>query len=664
MKSRFFLMLVVIVLLFNAAGCSQDAPVAVLHKAAPTLAPTAKPTAKPTRAPTKLPSATLPPAAALKSGSYPYTNANVVRDLVVYDGVVYAATLGGLITWRLDSGYSMRYTPLNGMTHVSAYSVAFCKVPQPRILVGTLTGISIYDPATGLWEQKELAPVESRISTSKIMRLYCDQVNNRLLIGYNGLGVLDLKTSAFQRFTSSDGLLWESVNDIAVQKQDIWIANGYKGIARISAGKVTTYTTANGLPDDSAYALAFAKDGTLWVGAAKGLISFKNNKWTLYGSDSPAKLNSINEIEIDAAGKIWAATAPWGTGRLCQFNPATAACDVDFKDTDGSSILALALTKDSTPVYGTDLGVYVFKKGAAQPFKTTDQLTSNFVDSFATAPDGKLWVGTDMGIHVFDSANPAGAWQTFNKKIDPALGGSWATAIAFAPDGTAWVAMLNGSASRYQKGAWTAFNDVSSFNTVAVDAQGRAWFGDDGKGILVLNPDGTQALKLTTTEGLPGDNIQALLTDAKGRVWIATDKGLAKYENNALQVVFAKGDPLLPDTYLRALALDQNGTLLIGGYMWIARYDGKQVKMLLDFDDAGFGNARLTNLAVAPDAGIFVGTDQGLLFSEDLTHWARITTHEGLLANYISALHVDKHGALWIGSGSNFDGGGMLQIVP
>ena len=96
----------------------------------------------------------LPEPAGLQPGWYALTNANVVRDLVIHDGVIHAATLGGMITWRLDSGYSMRYTPLDGMGNVSANAIAYCEIPEPRILVGTLTGISVYDPNTGLWEKE------------------------------------------------------------------------------------------------------------------------------------------------------------------------------------------------------------------------------------------------------------------------------------------------------------------------------------------------------------------------------------------------------------------------------------------------------------------------------------------------------------------------------
>ena len=607
------------------------------------------------------------PTSGMTSGKYAYTNANVVRDLVVHDEVVYAATLGGMVSWRLDSGYAMRYTPLEGMGHVSANAITYCEIPEPRILVGTLSGISIYDPSTGLWEQRTLVPAESRVDASKIERLYCDQANGRLLIGYSGLGVLDLQSGDFQRYTKNEGLLWESVTDIAVQGKDIWIASGYKGIAQISNGKVTTFSKTEGMPDETAYSLAFSKDGTLWVGASSGIMSFKAGKWTLFGADHAAKLTSINEIEIDPDNRVWAATAPLGAGRLCQFNPNTAVCDVDYQEADSQAILALALSETGAPVYGTSRGVHIYDNGTVKSFKTEDQLISNYVDAIGFSPDGEMWVGTDMGIQVFDPANPTGVWQTYSQSGIPAMGGKWASGIAFAEDGSTWVSIINGSASRYSSGEWTAFKDIYSFNSVTVDQQGKAWFGDDGKGIIVLNSDGGQAMKLTTAEGLPGDNVQGLVTDPMGTVWIGTDQGLAKYENGSLTVVFGKDSNQLPNKYIRALALDRQGALIIGTFTGVARYDGNQVETLVDFLKDGFSDARLTSLAVTPDGDIWVGTDKGLLYSEveGSSGWRMMTTRDGLLSNYISALNVDAYGAVWVGGGgSNFDGGGLLQIVP
>jgi len=600
----------------------------------------------------------LPASSGLESGKYVFTNGNEVKDLIVYEEVVYAATLGGLVTWRLDSGYSMHYTPLDGMGHANAYSVTYCEIPEPRILVGTSSGISVYDPNTGLWDQTSLAPEESGVGASRIDRLYCDQANNRLIIGYYGLGILDLSTGAFQQYNDKSGLLWNAVSDITANGKDIWIANGHKGISLISGEKITNYSIENNIPDERANALAFSKDGTLWVGASKGLMSFKGGKWTLYGSDSPAKIADINELEINADGKIWATTASMGGGSLCQFNIATADCDVKVEDIDNQGFIAMALSENGNPIVGTNKAVSVFENGALKSFKTEDYLISNMVDSLASSPDGTLWIGTNAGIQVLDPANPNSSWTTYRQKEFSAMGGNWASGIAFDPDGTSWVSITNGSASRYQMDSWTMFEDIKSFDCVAIDSQGQAWFGDDSKGIIVFGPDGRQVMKLTTADGLPGDNIQAILSDPTGVLWIGTDQGLAKHENGKLETVFGKDSTQLPNKYIRALALDENGALIIGTFTGVAKYDGTEATTLIDFIKDGYVKARLTSLAVTPDGQVLVGTDNGLLTSDDGTTWEMITTEQGLPSNYISALAIDQYGAIWVGSN-----GGLLQIV-
>jgi ligand-binding sensor domain-containing protein len=606
------------------------------------------------------------PISSMSPGSYAYTNNNVVRDVVVYQNMAYAATLGGMVAWNMDSGYSMAYTPLQGMGHVSAVSITACQIPEPRIIVGTLQGLSIYDPSTGLWDERSIVPDESKIDNSKITRLFCDQANNRLLIGYNGLGVLDLNSGVFQRFTKQEGLVWEEVTDVTVSGKDIWIATGYKGVAKISGSTVTTFSVENGMPDERAFSVAAAKDGALWVGTSSGLLSFKGGKWTMFGSDTAAKLTDINEIEFSSDGKLWVATAPLGGGRICQFNPGNGTCEVEFKDPDYLPLLALSLNRSGLPVYGTGKGLYIYDGENSLALKTDSQLTSNFVDSFLIADEENLWIGMDAGIQVLNPADPTSYdWLSFSKADTPGLGGNWASEIASSIDGVIWVAVINGEASRYANGSWTSFPEINSFNVVAVDEANRAWFGDDGKGIIVLNPDGSPAMTFTTATGLPSDKISALLTDDQGTVWIGTDSGLAKYENGQLSVVFGKDDARLPNRYIRDLALAPDGTIIIGMFTAAARYDRNQVGLLVDFLKDGYSDLRLTTLTVTPSGQIWIGTDKGLLQPDGFNGYTLLTTENGLLTNYISALQADPFGAIWVGGGgSNFDGGGILQIVP
>lgn len=610
----------------------------------------------------------LTPAAAagsISSGRYVYTNRNVVRDLVEKDGVVYAATLGGLTVWQLNAGNQTQTISTMGLGNISANAVTYCEIPEPRILVGTLQGVSIFNFNTGQWEQRELFPADSNIANYRVERLYCDQANNRLIVGYTGVGILDLNSGEFQHYTDKDGLLWNSVTDITVQGKDIWVASGYKGIAKISGGKITTFSAENGMPDEKASAVEFSSDGTLWVGASSGLMSYKGGAWKMFGADSPAKLSSINELAPASAKSLWVATAPLGGGRLCLYNTASASCDEEITSPDGMPVLALATNETQSAIFGTGRGVFLDNNGSLESLTTDDQLASNFVDALTVAPDGMLWVGTDNGIQVLDPANPAQKWLTYRQQDQSAMGGNWASDIAFAADGSVWMSIINGSATHFQNNQWQSFKDVYSYNAVAVDDQNRAWIADDSKGVVVLDSQGNQVMSFTTAEGLPGDNVQAVLWDGNGTMWIGTNQGLAKYANNSLSVVFGKDSKDIPNVYVRALALDPDGSLLIGTFTGVSVFDGQKATTLVDFMKDGYSDARLTTLASGADGNVWIGTDKGLLHGSPSAGWSMMTTANGLLTNYISALRVDQYNAVWVGGGgSNLDGGGLLQIVP
>lgn len=611
-----------------------------------------------------------PPTSTLRPGWYPYTNPNDARDVLLYDGVVYAATLGGVVIWEvspaLEEGFPTVFTPLDGLSHVSAHALTVCDVPvaggglATRIVAGTQLGLNFYDPMTGVWDDTPITPPEAGLETSKVDRLTCDATNKRLLIGYSGLGVLDLETGAWTRFTDKEGLSWNGISDIAVSGSDIWVASGYNGISKISGNQVTVYNEANGLPNQRANALAVGPDGTLWVGTSGGLAQFKNNQWQFYASKDVSGLSDIRRLVFASDGTLWVGTSSIGGGNLCRFDPGSGTCAALHRDTEGIYGLALHPYNES-PVYVNNTGLHALVGEQQVDFNVEGNLpATNFVDSFALAPDGMLWVGTDGGIHTLNPAAPDLSWETFTREDGVGGSSSWASGIAIAPDGTVWAAIINGDASRYRDGQWTTVEGLRSYDHVAVDAQGRAWFGDDSKGIIVLNADGSKAMDLTKAQGLPSDSVQALLADGD-TMWIALDMGLAKYASGKAELVLDKAT--LPHPYLRTLALEPSGALLIGGSLSIVRYDGANAEVLYNFQKEGFGDW-LNLLAVDLNGRIYAGTQNGLFSSDDGKAWTRLTTADGLLSNYIAALCVDQFGAVWIGSGSSNAGGGLLHIVP
>ena len=66
----------------------------------------------------------------MPSGNYPYTNRNVIRGLAEKDGVLYAATLGGLTAWDVTTNSVLDIVPMQGMGHISANAVVYCEIPE------------------------------------------------------------------------------------------------------------------------------------------------------------------------------------------------------------------------------------------------------------------------------------------------------------------------------------------------------------------------------------------------------------------------------------------------------------------------------------------------------------------------------------------------------
>ena len=183
-----------------------------------------------------------------------FSNANFVNGLAFHDGVLWAATEGGVVAWDVENDQAAKYTTLDGMGHISAYDVVVCSMPDPTVVVATEKGLSLYDIASATWSTSPITPQDSYVADSKISELFCDPDNNRLLIGYYGLGVLDFVSSAWQRYLGEDGLAWDDVDDMTVAGSDIWTAS-YKGISVISPDGIQVHNEASGMPEESTNAI-------------------------------------------------------------------------------------------------------------------------------------------------------------------------------------------------------------------------------------------------------------------------------------------------------------------------------------------------------------------------------------------------------------------------
>lgn len=158
-------------------------------------------------------------------------------------------------------------------------------------------------------------------------------------------------------------------------------------------------------------------------------------------------------------------------------------------------------------------------------------------------------------------------------------------------------------------------------------------------------------------EGLPSRMVVALAEDRQGRVWAATDGGLARYDGGELRVW--QHDPAQPDSLpgneIETLLVDPLDRIWVGiNGKGLARLDADRERFKT-FDSVTEGcQGQFWTLAYAEDALWIGSSSHGVCrFGEDgsLRHFQHDPAQPGgLPSNTIFSSLVDAQGRLWVGT--------------
>lgn len=608
-----------------------------------------------------------PQTSAGESGWRIFSNVNEVYGLAHDQGRLYAATLGGVAVWDLKGGEPAKYTTLDGLRHISVHDVVACSIPEPRIIFATEYGLSIFDPAAGVWDNTQITPEDSRVGTSRITRLFCDSKNGRLLISYTGVGMLDLESGKFTRFEKSQGLAWDSANGFAVLGKDIWIASGYKYAEVIKGNQITSYEKDTGFPADSAYSVGIDPKGVVWMGVNSGLAAFSNGNWKLY--EKIDKLpTSPNDLAVTADGKIWLGSH----ANVCLFNPVSSTCEKVIPNPLEASILRIALDDRDNPYFATRKGILALTGDKLETLIFPDeQLVNNFISAVAQDAQGMIWVATDSGAQRFDPQQADQPWELFkyaSSNPDGPCSTSFGGVFPQA-DGSVWLSSKTSKACRFDSSQWTTYGKEqgmigSSITAIANDAVGNTWVATN-EGLNIW--DGSKTRTLGEADGLPAKTVRSLLADGE-TMWIGTTAGLLRYEGKNLDLVIGKENAPKSDAVnIKQIVKQPSGSLLLATPAGVVRFDGNQAELLFKPVPTsglfGIPNTSVSALALGEGGQIWAATYSGV-YHFDGSGWQQITPEQGLPATNVNTLIVDDRGAVWIGAGYTNSGGALARYIP
>jgi streptogramin lyase len=232
----------------------------------------------------------------------------------------------------------------------------------------------------------------------------------------------------------------------------VWFATE-GGAARFD-GRWTTYTTRDGLIDNSVYQVAIAPDGSYWFATRGGVSHFKPNEntWTKYTPEQGLK--SVGAIAAMPDGSVWVSTLLNGLYRLVPDNAQTK--DYKVVAITGGSSGDIKLAPDGSYWFATSRGVERFDPRTSiwtmPSAQTRGSTLDGYVNALAFAPDGSLWIAStntasdSAKIYHYIPPRAQGSldsWRVYDTRngLPKSAGrGDRAKSIAVANDGAVWVA--------------------------------------------------------------------------------------------------------------------------------------------------------------------------------------------------------------------------------
>ena len=319
-------------------------------------------------------------------------------------------------------------------------------------IVGTESqGLHVYDKAADRFREASLSRIPYDMSRWKIHALTEDNQGN-VWVGAFQTGVMVVPRSMYgfdYLSVGPSGMYGQQhacATSIVRNPADgsLWIGTDGGGVLRVGKdGGRTFFTAANsGLTNDSVMALAFDKHGTLWAATyLDGLFTYTPSTGFRPFADQDA-IGSKNVVCLAYdAGKDLLYAGTYGAG-FSILSPSSRKVEQVVSQDLIMWVSALMIDKEGTLWLGTFNGPLCYKHelGKLWSYDVGNVAIQARVYCFCEAENGVVWIGTGEGLTACDRVRGT---TRFYGEAD-GLPNNVVAAIREAADGTLWVSTANG----------------------------------------------------------------------------------------------------------------------------------------------------------------------------------------------------------------------------
>jgi ligand-binding sensor domain-containing protein len=376
--------------------------------------------------------------------------------------------------------------------------------------------------------------------------LFEDREGNLWIGGGRGLG--RIRDSAFVTYTSVSDRRFERNGPVYIDsKGRTWLAPAQGGLCVFQNGRIQPVTSVP--PNEVVYSISGQAD-VVWAGRQRGgltRLQFRNGAIASkdYTEANGLAQNSTFAVYESRDGSVWAGTLNSGVSKFKDGHFTTYTTTNGLASNAVSSILE---TRDGAMWFATPTGLSSFSNGQWRTYTTVDGLPSPEVNYLFEDSSGTLWTGTSTGLAYFASSNFQVPHEPPDVLSEQILG------IADDKYGRFWIAtsrhvlrvprdkLLSGVVKAVdvreydQADGLESTEGVKRSRTVVSDSAGGIWFSL-GRGLSVVNPsqiNDNSVPALPHIEAIAADNHAADLT---AFVHIPPSPGRITFEYTGLSLV-------------------------------------------------------------------------------------------------------------------------------
>jgi ligand-binding sensor domain-containing protein/signal transduction histidine kinase/DNA-binding response OmpR family regulator len=343
------------------------------------------------------------------------------------------------------------------------------------------------------------------------------------------------------------------------------------------------------------------------------------------------------------------------------------------------SFITILLFLSTLIVYGQDINLRF------QHITSEQGLSQNTVDCIMQDSRGFMWFGTWNGLNRYDGYNFL-VFKSENQQRG--LSSNFIYTICEDNDGNIWAGTKNGlNKINHQTNIIENFyhlnNELNSIsdnriNTVYCDKQGFIWVGTAGNGLDKIRIDKEEGKYFFThyrndkskPNSLPGNEINSILQDKKGFLWVGTNDGLGWMDISTGKFNIFRNNPLFDNSISSNTVLtlfeDKAGIIWVGTSNGLNKFDpvrGIFTRYLPDPDNPlSISHLTVNTISEDIDGNLLIGTLGGLNRfnpgNNNFYHFPVGQNDDYSLNNeFINAVYADKQGNIWIGT----DKGGISK---